>query len=175
MDFIILYSKYSERCEALFNEIPLLAEKAFCIDNKRARQVLNKLPCKVYGVPTLLITDGMDKLLKVIDGYDDIKSWFILTTYSLTPKARPEQSSFVDLPHTSSQTMSVPGISGVPEMRDELMPNDDNFTSLDDLIMDNTAASNKADRVIGVKATAEQLQRERESYIEQTASSKKVI
>lgn len=174
MDFIILYSKYSDRCEALFNEIPLLAEKAFCIDNKRARQVLNRLPCKVYGVPTLLITDGMNKLLKVIDGYDDIKSWFILTTYSLTPKAQPEQNSFMSLPQESPQTMSISSISGVPEIRDELMPNDDNFTSLDDLIMDNTA-SNKADRVVGVKATAEQLQRERDSYIEQTASSKKVI
>lgn len=166
MDFIVLYSKYSERCEALFTEIPLLAEKAFCIDSKAGRIAVKKLPCKIYGVPTLIITDGLKKILKVIEGYDGIKSWFLLTTYSLTPASFRSGSAGVEQPVYEEQQPLLPP--------DDLMPNEENFTSLDDLFIE-SGPSNKADKVNGVKAMAEQLQRERDSFLEEAGPSKKIV
>lgn len=148
MDFILLYSKYSTYCSYLFQEIPLLTEKAVCIDNPAARLMISKLPYKIKSVPALLITDGMDNILKVIEGAEQIKNWIILTTYSLSspPENMPEK---IEQPLLSSE------INHTPIYEDELLPPSEDYTL-------------KTEKVAGVKNLAEELQRQRDSFIEST-------
>ena len=91
MDFILFYSKHSQNCFNLLQEVPLLNEKAICIDSEACRSMISNLPYKVKRVPTLFVVDGLNKILKVIEGYYDIKNWFILTTYSMSQVVAGEE------------------------------------------------------------------------------------
>lgn len=159
MDFILFYSKYSNNCAIVLQEVPLLNEKAICVDSAGCRALLSQLPYQVQRVPTLFIVDGVDKILKVIEGVNDIRNWFILTTYSM--------SSPSDVVETQPSRREIVE----DEVVDDLMPQSGgtNISQIDD-IADESGEDYvlKTTKTVGVKNLAEELQRQRESFIENT-------
>lgn len=161
MDFIVLYSKYSNRCKYLFEEIPLLADKGVSIDSPEARKNILLLPCKITRVPTLLITDGVSSVIKTVEGAENIKNWFILTTYSMSAEP-PAVEEIAIQPRETVDHLMPPTMTG--------------STSLDSLLIDDEEVEDadiyslKSDKTMNTKSLAETLQRERESFLEQTES-----
>jgi hypothetical protein len=98
----------------------------------------------------LFVTDGISKILKVLESVQEIRNWFLLVTYSMSSPAAPEQT---------------------PEyVEDDMMPPHTMLSDVDDAESTPQPSLLKGDKVTGVKSLAEELQRERESYLEATAS-----
>jgi hypothetical protein len=161
MEFLLFYSKYSDKCALLLNEIPLLADKAVCIDSAEARALLGKLPYPVKRVPTLLVTDGIDKIIKVLEGAQEIRNWFVLVTYSM---ATPDTVGAATQPLEAAEYIGGD---------DDMMP--PQHTMLSEVIDDEEELGQlrgdqrlKVEKVGDVKSIAETLQRERETFIEIT-------
>lgn len=167
MDFLLFYSKFSNHCSRLLDEVPLLYEKTVCVDSPECRKIIENLSYKIERVPTLLIVDGVSKIIKVIEGYPDIKNWFMLTTYSLSSGMPTDEQ-----PHQQEIEKVY------PEIEDELlpppMPVDNNIT----MIGPQTEAEEseeyvlKSEKAGGVKSLAEELQRQRETFLESSEPMK---
>ncbi len=159
MDFILFYSKYSNKCSLLFQEIPLLNDKAVCIDSGESRNFLHNLPYEVKRVPTLFVTDGIDKIIKVLEGIQEIRNWFLLLTYSMSAQPTEEGNEEVEEP---------------PEP-DDLLPPPENGISISEASGMNNGTNDyilKTAKVGGLKNVAEELARERELFLESTAPQK---
>ncbi len=156
MDFLLFHSKLSKHCKQLLEEVPLLSEKAICVDSAECRKVIAALPYRVERVPTLLIVDGVCKIIKVVEGYQDIKNWFLLTTYSM--------SSGQQIPFEQEEEPDM------YEPQDELLPPSEMVESSTPIGEQTRAEEDdvvlKVDKVEGVKSLAEELQRQRESFLE---------
>lgn len=152
MDFILFVSKYSEHCGALLQEIPLLQDKLVCVDNVECRARLRGLSYQVRRVPTLFVTDGINKIIKVLEGVQEIRNWFLLVTYSMSsPQLEPQQQQ-----HQQAE------VSEDFNYVDELLPPSTALVGSDepsDYILKGTKTGD-------VKSLAEELQRDRESFLE---------
>lgn len=74
MDFLLIYSDYSQACGQLFQMYSNLKEtKGLCADTTYMRELL-LTELKVTAVPTLLVID-QEKVLQRVIGIDNIKNW----------------------------------------------------------------------------------------------------
>ncbi len=74
MDFIVVYSEFSNACRQLFELYPNLKDnKGLCADSEYIRSILFS-QLKVSAVPTLLVVDSSNVLQRII-GIDAIRNW----------------------------------------------------------------------------------------------------
>jgi len=160
MDFLAFYSKYSDNCVALFQEVPLLNDKAICIDSVESRKLIENLPYHVKRVPTLFVTDGINKIIKVLEGNQEIRNWFMLVTYSMSQQ--PQEGG--------SAPGGQEGFGNQEFVGDDLLPQE-GFTQLDggEPSYEYPEQQLKKSKTGEIKNLAEELAREREMYIDSSA------
>ena len=166
MDFIIIYSNYSQACAELFTLYPNLYTKGICADHKTMRAMLSE-KLNVLVVPTLLVVTPNDIIQRVI-GLDDIKNWLWLTSTQIDSvrMEAPDESQEPQQPMVTTRSEPMVSSAAVTPMdaSEQMVTNLGNLQ--DDLMPPSQDMSHALKSNISIKSTAEELQRERDHYME---------
>lgn len=139
MDFLVVYSDYSEACRKLFEIYPKLKEtKGLCADCGFIRKCLID-DVKVSAVPTLLVTDN-EKILQRIVGAEGIKNWLWIISNDINQVSDPPENAVFE---------------------DELMPPKEAGQT----ILDVQPEIPQLKKPHSLKNAAEEMQREREIFL----------
>jgi len=139
MDYLLFHSQYSPSSKKLFDEFPMLKEKAISVDSVAMRAYVKKI--HVVCVPTLLVLLGNRVIDRVI-GYESIYNWLVTTLYRMgqlqASSAVVEPDSEIDSNVSLSPLMEYEPQS--PTMTKSVATATDGFipgaTSLDDLVLE---------------------------------------
>lgn len=153
MDFLVIYSNYSNACGELFQLYPNLRDsKGVCADNKDLRElIINDL--KIAAVPALIVIDDKNILQRII-GIDRIKTWLWSISNEVdNATSRTNQETFdQDIPE-------ITDISNQSQFVDDILPPEQNeiLPEANPRMLKPPSGS--------VKSLAEEMQREREQLM----------
>jgi hypothetical protein len=170
MDFIVVYSEFSNACRQLFELYPNLKDnKGLCADSEYIRSILFS-QLKVSAVPTLLVVDSSNVLQRVI-GIDAIRNWLWiifneveslkgLSAAESVEEERPEAAADNSGIQELSQNAPLQIEAGQTSLfEDDLLPSSPPPAPMEEV----KRATNGT-----VKNLADELQREREMFLKKS-------
>jgi hypothetical protein len=148
MDYLLFHSQYSPSSKKLFDEFPMLKEKAISVDSVAMRAYVKKI--HVVCVPTLLVLLGNRVIDRVI-GYESIYNWLVTTLYRMGQL----QASSVGAESEAQQFPTQAGVVTLEPSDVEYEPSIHDSsehssglgaTSLDDLILEDIPMAQQQER-----------------------------
>jgi multisubunit Na+/H+ antiporter MnhF subunit len=180
MDYLLFHSQYSPSSKKLFDEFPMLKEKAISVDSVAMRAYVKKI--HVVCVPTLLVLLGNRVIDRVI-GYESIYNWLVTTLYRMgqlqASSAMAEPDLQMDMIETPQSVMTPPVMDTDAHMSHTYSTG--GATSLDDLVLEDIPTAHQTERETPLVSTgmsantmmvAEALKKERDN-IDPNANKKK--
>lgn len=149
MDYILFYSRFSPHSQALIAQFTNITDKAVCVDSSQSRAHLAELG--VVSVPTLLVVSG-DEIIQRVVGADSIRVWLMMTVYHADTLVGPAGAPAAP----DAEPVAAPAVT-VVEI-DDLLPPPEEYP-----------ISQKES--VNVKQVAEELQRARDRFIDDTKNS----